>query len=304
MAALEKGSIVVTKKPKNRFLLIHIIIFSLAVIGMMNPLYSQSPVKDSTFHPYHVNYWVTGGIFIVGIPAILIGSPLITNKSPLTIADLQTLDRGDINPIDRWALKQDPSKMGYYANLSDNTLTGIILLPALTLFDHDIRQDWLDIALMYAETQIIVNDIYLYAPFGPLFQNRYRPAVYYDALGTSGARTTAWNRSSFYSGHVASAAAATFFTAKVFCDYYPELGCNKYLIYGAAAIPPLIEGYFRMKALDHFPSDILVGFGVGALCGILMPELHRIKIENVSMGLYSSPVGTGISMKWNPDFLK
>jgi membrane-associated phospholipid phosphatase len=292
------------KKPKDRFLFITVVIFSLAVSGMVKPMYSQSPVRDSTFHPYHVNYWVTGGIFIVGIPATLIGAPLITNKSKLTIAELQTLNRNDINPIDRWALNLDPSKMSYYANLSDDMLAGIILLPGLTLFDHNIRQDWLDIALMYAETQIIVNDIYLYSPFGPLFQNRYRPAVYYDALGTSGARMTAWNRSSFYSGHVASAAAATFFTAKVFCDYYPDLGYKKYLLYGAAAIVPLIEGYLRMKALDHFPSDILVGFGVGALCGILIPELHRIKIENVSMGLYSSPVGTGISLTWQPDCIQ
>ena len=291
-----------TKKPKNRFLLIQVIIFSLAVKGMVMPMYSQSSERDSTFHPYHVNYWITGGIIAVGIPATLIGAPLITHKSSVTIVELQALNRNDINPIDRWALNLDPSKMGYYANLSDNVLVGINFLPALTLFDHNIRQDWLDIALMYAETQIIVNNIYLYAPFGPLFQNRLRPAVYYKELG--GARTTAWNRSSFYSGHVASAAAASYFTAKVFCDYYPGLGCKKYLLYGAATIVPLIEGYLRMKALDHFPSDILVGFGVGALCGVLIPELHRIKIENVSMGLYSSYVGTGISMKWNPDFLK
>jgi membrane-associated phospholipid phosphatase len=281
------------------------ILFSLAVICMVSPMYSQSPVRDTTFHPYHVNYWVTGGIIIVGIPATLIGAPLITKKSPLTIAELQTVNRNDLNPIDRWALDLDPSKMSYYANLSDITLTGFILLPALDLFDHNIRQDWLDIALMYAETQIIVNNIYLYAPFGPLFQNRYRPAVYYDALGTSGTRLTAWNRSSFYSGHVASAAAASYFAAKVYCDYHPELsGGNKFLLYGAAAIPPLIEGYLRMHALDHFPSDILVGFGVGTLCGILIPELHRIKIENVSMGLYSSVEGTGINFKWQPDFGK
>ncbi len=293
-----------TKKPKSRFLFINVIIFSLAVTGIMDPLYSQSPVRDSTFHPYHVNYWVSGGIIAVGIPATLIGAPLITNKSAVTIAELQSLNRNDINPIDRWALNLDPSKMSYYANLSDDVLAGIILLPGLTLFDHNIRQDWLDIAMMYAETQIIVNNIYLYSPFGPLFQNRLRPAVYYDALGTSGARTTAWNRSSFYSGHVASAAAASFFTAKIICDYYPELGSMKYLLYGAAAIPPLIEGYLRMKALDHFPSDILVGFGVGALCGILIPEFHRIKIESVSMGLYSSPEGTGVCFQWHPKFEK
>ncbi len=95
-----------------------------------------------------------------------------------------------LTAIDRWALEQDPSNRGYYANLSDNVLTGIILLPALTLLDHNIRQDWLDVALMYAETQLIVNTIYLYSPLGPAFQNRLRPVVYYDALGSSHARTT------------------------------------------------------------------------------------------------------------------
>ncbi|MCX6121077.1 MAG: phosphatase PAP2 family protein [Ignavibacteriales bacterium] len=292
------------KMSKSRFILIKVIIFSLAVIGMVKPLYSQSPVRDTTFHPYHVNYWVTGGIFIVGVPLIMIGAPLVANKSPLTNAEIDALDRNNFTAIDRWALRLDPSKMSYYANFSDNVLAGIIMLPALTLFDHNIRQDWLDIAMMYAETQIIVNNIYLYSPFGPLFQNKYRPAVYYDELGTSGTRMTSWNRSSFYSGHVASAAAASFFTAKIVCDYYPELGWKKYLLYGAAAIPPLIEGYLRMKALDHFPSDILVGLGVGALCGIVIPEIHRIKFENVSVGLYSSYEGTGISLKWQPDFGK
>jgi len=280
------------------------IIISLIAICMVKPLYSQSSLRDTTFHPYHVNCWVTGGIFIVGVPLIMIGAPLVADKSSLTKAEIDALDRNNFTAIDRWALRLDPSKMGYYANLSDNVLAGIIMLPALTLFDHHIRQDWLDVAMMYAETQIIVNNIYLYSPFGPLFQNRLRPAVYYDALGTSGARMTSWNRSSFYSGHVASAAAASFFTAKILCDYYPGLGWKKYLLYGAAAIPPLVEGYLRMKALDHFPSDILVGLGVGAICGIVIPEIHRIKMENVSMGLYSSFEGTGIRFTWQPEFGK
>jgi membrane-associated phospholipid phosphatase len=293
-----------TKKPKNRFILFYAVIVSLAIPCPTKPLYSQTPIRDTTFHLYHVNYWVTGGIFLVGVPATAIAAPWVSNKSALTNADFQTLDRNDINPIDRWALKQDPSKRGYYANLSDNVLTGIIMLPAFTLFDQNIRHDWLDVALMYAETQLIVNAIYLYSPLGPIFQNRFRPIVYYDVLGASKARTTAWNRSSFYSGHVASAAAATFFTAKILCDYYPVLGWKKYFLYGAATAIPLFEGYLRMRALFHFPSDILVGFGIGALCGIVIPEIHRIKTENISLGVYSSPQGTGLSLKWQPDFLK
>jgi membrane-associated phospholipid phosphatase len=280
------------------------IIFSLVVIGMVKPMYSQSPVRDTTFHPYHINYWVTGSILIVGIATTEIGLPWIANKSHLTNAELLALDRNDFTAIDRWALEQDPSNRGYYENLSNNVTTGAIVLPVLTMLDHNIRQDWLDVALMYAETQIIVNNIYIYSPLGPAFQNRFRPVVYYEAFANTNVRTEGSTRNSFYSGHTASAASASFFAAKVFCDYHPELGWKKYLFYGAAAIPPLIVGYLRMKALTHFPSDVLVGCGVGALCGILIPEIHRIKIENVSLGLYPSYEGMGICMKWQPDFLK
>ena len=287
-------------KSKNRFTLLNFLIFSLVVIGLVKPMYSQSPVTDSTDHPYHVNYWVTGGLIIGGIAAEQIGAPWISNKSPVTNAELLALDRNDFTAIDRWALHQDPSNMDHYVQLSDNVVAGIVVLPILTLLDHNIRQDWLDVLLMYAETIIITNNIYLYTPFGPTFQNRLRPVVYYDALAESEVRMRGSNRNSFYSGHVASAASASFFTAKVFCDYHPDLGWKKYLVYGAAAIPPLILSYIRLRALSHFPSDIAVGFGIGELCGVLIPELHRIRIENTSVGLYSSFEGTGIRLTWQP----
>ena len=102
-----------------------------------------------------------------------------------------------------------------------------------------------------------------------------------------------------YSGHVASSTAATFFMAKVFGDYHPEMGLKKYLLYGAASVPPLFLGYLRVKSLDHFPSDVGVGFIVGAFCGVLVPEMHRIKSKNISLQSFSMPDGaTGISVKW------
>ena len=289
-----------TKKSKDRFIPTIAIIFSLAAIGLVQPVCSQSPVRDTTYHPYHVNYWVTGGILIAGIAAEKIGVPWISNKTPVTNAELQALDRINFTAMDRWALDLDPSNMSHYVQLSDNVLAGIVLLPALTMLDHNIRQDWLDVLLMYAETVTITNNIYLYSPFGPTFQSRFRPVVYYDALADSEVRMRGGNRNSLYSGHVATAASASFFTAKIFCDYHPELGWKKVLVYCAAAIPPLILSYIRLRALSHFPSDLLVGFGVGALCGILIPELHRISIENTSLGLYSSGEGTGIRLTWQP----
>jgi membrane-associated phospholipid phosphatase len=59
-----------------------------------------------------------------------------------------------------------------------------------------------------------------------------------------------------------------------------------------------------VKSLAHFPSDVMVGMGVGALCGIIIPELHRFQDKNISLGLYSSPAATGIAITWRPEFLE
>ena len=292
-----------TRKSNNRFTLSRLVIFSVAVMALVKPAYSQSSVSDSSFHPYHVNYWVTGSICGVGAVANILGIPQSQGKEEVTPSEMQALNRSDINSIDSWALKQDPSKMAAYENYSSYTLALSVALPSVLMFDKQISRDWLDVTLMYAETMSITVNIYEWSFLGPAFQNKFRPVVYYDQL-TYEQRNSGANRNSFYSGHVATAAASTFFMAKVYCDYHPELGDNKYLIYGAAAIPPLILGYFRVKALMHFPSDVMAGLGIGALCGILIPEFHRMHDKNVSLGLYSSPEGTGIAIAWQPGFLK
>jgi membrane-associated phospholipid phosphatase len=280
--------------------LIVIFVFSICLV---QDSYSQTSSSDSSFHPYHVNYWVTGSIILGGITLEKIGVSWITDKTQITIGEIQNLNRNDITSIDSWALNFDPSKRSKYENLSNQMQTALVFLPFITLIDPAIRKDWLDVLLIYLQTQAITNNLYLYSPFGATFQNRFRPVVYYDAVDM-GKRTEPNNRNSLYSGHVAAAAEASFFTAKIFCDYHPELGMNKYFIYGAAAIPPLIVSYFRLRALAHFPTDVMVGFGVGALCGILVPEFHRINDKYISLGLFSSFEATGIAVKWQPEFLK
>jgi membrane-associated phospholipid phosphatase len=280
-----------------------LMILVLLGICSVEQVYPQFYDKDTLYHPYHVNYWVTGGMILGGLTLEKIGVAWISNKSQITIGELQNLDRKDISPIDRWALNFDPSQMNKFEKLSNQLQTVIVFLPFFTLIDPAIRKDWLDILLMYAQTQAITNNFYLYSPFGATFQNRLRPVVYYAAVDT-GKRTEPNNRNSLYSGHVAACAEASFFTAKIFCDYHPELGMNKYLVYGAAAIPPLLMSYFRLGALAHFPTDLMVGFGVGALCGILVPEFHRIDDGKMSLGLFSNPESTGLSMTWCTDFFK
>jgi membrane-associated phospholipid phosphatase len=287
----------------HRFLHFSFIIFLFVVIGLVKPIYSQSSVRDTTFHPYHINYWVTGSILSVGIFTNYLGIGQVLHKEEVSRLEIETLNKGIINSIDSWALKQDPSKMGTFEKYSDYTLITSVLLPVSLMFDKKIRKDWFDVLLMYMETMSITANIYEWSFLGPTFQNRLRPVTYYDQL-TYDDRKSGNNRNSFYSGHVASVAASTFFMAKVYSDYNPEIGNNKYLLYAAATIPPLMLGYFRVKALKHFPSDNIVGLLVGALCGIIIPELHRFQDKNFLLGLYSSSEATGLAVKWQPYFLE
>ncbi len=259
--------------------------------------YPQSSSSDSSFHPYHINYWITGTVLGLGSLTNYLGIPKLQSKAELSLLEIEALNKGSIHGIDSWALNQNPSKRGAFLNYSNYTLMSILTLPATLMLDRRISRDWFDMLLMYLETITITTNIYEWSFLGPNFQNRIRPAAYYDQLPYD-ERRLADNRNSFYSGHVASATATTFFLVKVYSDYHPGIGNNKYLLYGAALIPPLIEGYFRMKALMHFPSDIMVGLGVGALCGILIPELHRSKDKNISLEFYASSYSMGISMKW------
>lgn len=76
---------------------------------------------------------------------------------------------------------------------------------------------------------------------------------------------------SFYSGHTAMSAATCFFAAGIYTGYKPG---NEW-VWAAAAVPPLVTGFFRYKSGKHFFTDVLVGFVVGAANGYLITTLHK-----------------------------
>jgi membrane-associated phospholipid phosphatase len=263
------------KTHRLKFIVVSFLFFCIAIDAR-----PQSSASDSPFHPYHINYWATGAICGVGSIANYLGISHLRKKNDLSFSEIQALNSANINRIDSWAFKQDPSKRSTFKKFSDFALITSIALPAFLLFDKQIRLNGFDMLLMYLETMSVTTNIYEWSFLGPNFQNKIRPVAYYDGIPYD-ERKSANNRNSFYSGHVASAAASTFFMAKVYCDSHPGIGNDKYLLYGAALIPPLILGYFRMKALKHFPSDVIIGLGVGAVCGILIPDFHRMKNNKI-----------------------
>jgi hypothetical protein len=223
---------------------------------------------------------------------------ILHNKKELSLAEIQALRPDIVNGFDRWALRQDPSKRDRYYRMSDHGLTAILVGSAATfIFNKKTRKDWLRLGLMYYETQFLTFAFYDFSFIGPFFQNRIRPVSYYDYFPME-LRRRGNQRNSLYSGHVANATSAAFFAVKVYCDYHPEIGKKKYLLYGLASVPALFTGWLRMKALAHFPSDILVGYTVGGLFGILIPELHRTKSSHIKLGTFYNGQSGGIQLTY------
>jgi len=236
---------------------------------------------------------VTAGLFAFNF----YGFYLLGQKPTLDSMQILSLNQNDVWAFDRRVFSQSHPAPSSVYTISDIGMWVSYCMPALLFIDKDIRKDWLDITLMYLESQAINLNVYLYG--GAVFTKRIRPFVYIEG--------SAWDdkldkgtTDSFYSGHTATTACAFFFMAKVLSDYHPELGAKKYLLYTGALIPPLLVGFCRYRGFVHFPTDILLGTALGAASGILTPHLHKVtKNKDLSivpfMGGYN---GLAISYKF------
>lgn len=268
--------------------------------GVLHKTDSLLDVRNKRPHVYRINYWITGGYCLLATAGNLYAIPnILHNKLPITDAELQGLNPDALNRFDHLSLEQDPGNHDKYQKLGDILLPSFIVSAGILGFDKRVRQDWLRILLMYYETHAVVFTLYNFSPFGPAYQNKYRPITYYSSI-PYGQRISEGNRNSLFSGHTANTAAATFFMAKVYSDYHPELGNKKYWLYAGACVPPLVEAYIRFKALMHFPSDLMEGFVIGAVVGVVMPSLHKVRTQNVEVGVTSVPNGAGLGLIWKP----
>ena len=242
---------------------------------------------------YKVNPWVDGAITTGAFLTNWLGLEIVDKKTPIDSMDLARLDPMNVNAFDRSALYLDPSKMYQARDLSDIGMRVSFFAPVILLLDKEIRNDWAPVLLLYLEAEAIVGNLFSWG--AAIHIDRVRPVAYYDDVVYE-ERTFYRNKNSFYSGHTSSSATATFFIAKVYCDYHPELGAKKFIFYGLAAIPPIFTGINRYYGLKHFPTDILTGLTVGAATGILVPHLHKKKNPNLVLIPVTGSRFTGFAM--------
>ena len=234
---------------------------------------NQAYAQTAEF-PYKINWIKDGAITAGGIGATVLGGSLIKNKDRLTEQDLVGLSKDDVNSFDRFAA-------GNYSasaeSASDFPFYGSFVTPLFLLFDKDVQQHAPQVFMMYGEAMSIAGG--LYALTAGLV-DRKRPNVYAEDAPLD-ARLHKYATNSFYAGHTAATASATFFVAKVFHDLNPDSPARTY-IWAAAAAVPLAVGYLRLKAGKHYLSDNIIGYAIGTSIGILVPELHK---QNSRMSL-------------------
>jgi len=63
-------------------------------------------------------------------------------------------------------------------------------------------------------------------------------------------------------------------------------------------LPPAYVGYLRYRGLKHFPTDILMGYIIGAGSGILIPHLHKKKGDKLNVSLIYDQSTIGINAHW------
>jgi len=247
--------------------------FFIILTILFTKIYGQDsiPVHKNVYNlNYKIEIPLTVGLFALNY----YGFGQINQKSTLDTIQITSLNKNDIWAFDRRAVEQSTSSYKQAQKVSDWGAGITVLAPALLLLDKDIRRNWLDVSLLYFETQAINSNLYTW--YGPVLHTRVRPFVYYEELPFY-EKSESGTTDSFFSGHTSWTAGASFFMAKVYSDFHPKLGGKKWWLFAAALFPPVFVGYHRYLGLKHFPTDIIVGTAIGAASGILTPHIPKIK---------------------------
>ncbi|AZQ65042.1 phosphatase PAP2 family protein [Flammeovirga pectinis] len=242
--------------------------------------YSQDSLKwyKSKSKVYYAPPVTTASIAAAGLLANYLGIKRLNNRASLNPDELLKLNINDVNSFDRNVFNYSVNDREDSHNFTDWGLYISVAIPFALFIDPAIREDWLEVSLMYLETQMIAVNIYNY--LGPGIFRRYRPITYMHGEGNPPVEmdelTDNNNERSFFSGHTSNTACGTFFAAKVLTDYHPEWSTGaKVGVYVAAFIPPALVGYYRTRAYKHFYTDVITGCAVGALTGVFVPQLHK-----------------------------
>ena len=230
--------------------------------------FAQNGNYKKTDKIYHINKAVDYPVILaLGGTSIYLLTSVIYKKSATPADQVLALNKNDVPSYDRWTAGWHDANLD---NISYYPFFAVMPLPLILLGNKQIAQDKGTIGVMYLEAFAFEGILYTGSVY---LVDRFRPDVYDTALPLS-YRTNGNYRNSFFAGHVAVVANATFFISTVYMSYHPHSNM-KWILYGASTAATLGMAYLRLAAGKHFTSDIVTGIVVGVGCGMLTPALHK-----------------------------
>ena len=217
--------------------------------------------------PYEVSWQKDRVLLVVGIPLVAIGFALDMSIAPLTLEEVNNLDRENIPKIDRFVSYNYSENAG---DLSDILLYTCIASPFLLLSSSAVRNDFGTVYGMYTEALLFGIGLPSYGKAGA---QRIRPYAYNPDTPMD-KKLTAEAKKSFFSGHTSAAFTSTIFLSSVYSTYYPNSKWKPYIWTGSILLASTV-GYLRIAAGAHFLTDVLVGALVGATIGYIIPKIHE-----------------------------
>jgi membrane-associated phospholipid phosphatase len=206
---------------------------------------------------------------IIGTSTGLLAGALLIHKQKPTLSayQLDELDHKEVWAFDRGATYHYSPAIDRF---SDVFLYTSVAMPGLYLIDKKTKADFNKIMLLQAETGLAVLAI---TAFTKSVTHRSRPYAYHP-LPSVDEKVSLKTTASFFSGHTSVSAAMSYFTATTFAAYHPDSKLKPF-VWAYAATWPAVTGYLRYRAGYHYPTDILVGYVVGAATGIIVPKIHQ-----------------------------
>ncbi len=222
---------------------------------------------DESGPAYRLSLDVDAPILLVG-GALASSFFLLSEGAPPHCAPL--CDRANVNAFDRFAAGNYDATWSTVGDVA--TASIMVLVPLMVVVDEGVApglNDW----LVVAEAALWASAIQVPISYAV---GRPRPRVYGDKAPV-GERDDANAGRSFFSGHVANCVAVTVASARTF----QRLGRPRlaWTVLAAGLAGATLVGIARVAAGSHFPTDDLVGAGVGAGVGIAIPALHGSRVR-------------------------
>lgn len=199
--------------------------------------------------------------------AIVISSFLINQNQNVTLQELSSLDKNQINAFDRSAITFYSKDLSL---VSDVLLISAVSLPFSFILFDDAKDELKSIGVMYLQTLSLTYGL---TNFTKNLSKRYRPYAYRSDVPLEEKLDTD-TKKSFFSGHTSTAFASAFF----FSTVYSEITSNqksKTLVWVGSLTLASSVGLLRYFSGKHFPTDIIAGAVVGGLVGYGIPKLHQ-----------------------------